>query len=354
VTTYDNADLEPRDAGMEHLLAGLEQAYATRMPEAPRAAIGHDLAIAARTRRAPASRRRAFPALGRTRSRLISLAVVAVVTLSGLFGYMRLDSATPASAAQILRHAAGALATTGTAQVVHEIIVEQETVPHDANSLTHEQWTQLNSEGQPVAVDEYAVVGGSTTGRMVADAQGHLWSDGGSGSIFETAWTPGKPLFSGPPPSDPMAILFLAKQTANTPQDPAAMQSILLAAAGGKDGDVRLLPQQVIDGHTVDVVEVSRSSAGQNWRPAPNATRELVDIYIDASSYLIRRIDMRGVDEQGTTVSDETMSITLYQVLSPSEVPPGTFTFTPPPGASVLNCTATPHPSECGPSHPQG
>jgi hypothetical protein len=281
--------------------------------------------------------------------RAVSLAAAVLIVLGGVLGYLRVESPTSVSAAQILRRAAVALTDVGPNSVVHEISIvhvgiDSSNAPH-AGDLVTEQWTQLAPNGNPARVDlHHTIVGGESDERLVADAQGVMWTyDPASKTVYKSSWTPGQPLFQPPPPSDPMAILLLAKQTTNAPQDPAAMRALLLAAAKGTALQSRLLPQQSLDGRTMDVIEISRSTAGPGWQSAPNATSEVVTIYADASTYLIRRVEMRGLDDRGATVSEERGDVTKYEVLPTSAVPAGTFTFTPPPGTQLVTCSASHH-----------
>jgi hypothetical protein len=86
----------------------------------------------------------------------------------------------------------------------------------------------------------------------------------------------------------------------------------------------------------MDVIEVSRSTPiGSGLQSGPAATTELVTIYIDTRTYVVRRIEMRGLDARGTLVSEDRLDVATFEVLDPSAVPPGTFSFSPPPGVQM-------------------
>jgi hypothetical protein len=168
--------------------------------------------------------------------------------------------------------------------------------------------------------------------------------------VNKNAWTPGKPFFQPPPASDPEAILYLPKQTMNAPQVPGGMRELLLAAAKGTDGQIRLLPQQSVDGATVDVVQVTRQIAGASSQQPEGWTANVITIYLDSSTYLIRRIDIGGRNPEGVTLAEQRLDITTCEILPASDVPTGVFTFTPPPGTNVctiVDATTSPPASSC-------
>jgi hypothetical protein len=346
MTTYDDLDLAPDGADFTtlRLLADLERACVATIPPRRRTDIARRLSAsadtaaasppltlrgAAGTRRMSVNRRRW---IGRPRTRVASVAAAALVALAGTLGYLHLQNPSSVSAAELLHRAAHAVGDVAPGQVVHEVVRD--------GSITHEQWTQVNADGNPMRIDLRA--GSPNTSlkeSLVADAQGNLWTITGPNQVYKSTWTPGTPLFQGPPPSDPEAILFLPKQTINRPQDPGAMRRLLLTASQGSDGQTRLMPRQTIDGRTVDVIEVSRKAPSSGYGLPQGVTTNVLTIYLDDSTYRIRRIDWRGVNDSGATVQDWLLDITTYEVVPLSAVPSGTFAFTPSPGTQV--CTPT-------------
>lgn len=102
----------------------------------------------------------------------------------------------------------------------------------------------MDGQGSPVRVDLSADIGDSHD-RWLADAAGHLWmydiwteaSGPDGGTLPQNTWSPGAPLFGPPPSSEPLWVVFLAKQTANAPRDPASIRALLSAAANGPGED---------------------------------------------------------------------------------------------------------------------
>lgn len=318
--------------------ARLERIYASPMPPEARARIAQVVVEAAAPNPAPSRFR--MPRV--VTVPLVSLGLALLAVLGSFLGYNHLASPTPASASQILHRAAAALAPPTNA-VVHETSVWTYG-PGAQDWVSADVWTAVDSNGNPMAAAlRHRLPDGTLQYVEVLEASGTFWTyDPPSKTVWRSTWTPGQPLFVPPPAKDPMAILYLAKQTMNSPQSPAATRALLDQAAQGKDAT--LLPDQTIDGHSVHLVQITRSDQD----PAGSST--VITIYIDASSYLIRRVEMRGVDSSGATLSDSHLDVTSYDVVSPSQVPSGTFSFTPPPGSHAPQTTSAPPPSGQSPS----
>jgi hypothetical protein len=357
MTNFDHSDLDIAlldDPLMQRVVSDLERACTTDIPPQRRAAIAWRLDAAAKglqgalgpARRADIVPIRAvqgrFPR-GRIAARVLSLAAAALVALSATFGYQHLQRPSAVSAAALLRHAAAA--TAGAGEVVHEVTVSHVSgVPlppgeSHFNDVTIEQWTRLNADGNPTAYDlqRSNPAPGLLGSRTVGEANGVLWDvDQNYPSVVgKRSWSPGTAFAPPLPASDPKAILFLLKQTADTPQAPGAMHGLLLAAANGSARETVLLPQQTLGGKTVDVVQVTRTAAEVGLPPASGVAQETLTIYLDASTYLVRRLDMRDLNDKGGTVDDSVLDVTTYEVMPPSAVPAGTFTYVPARGVQV-------------------
>lgn len=354
---HDESDLDlsaqAPDATMRTLMAQLEIMCSTSIDPARRAAIGQRLNAywlehrnSAAARRATMLRLPSDAAVSRGRRTvrpnkwLLSVAAALILGLSGGFGVLQLTNPRNASAAQILRRAATS-ADVPANQVAHEITVEhyasQPEAPYPAGDITSEQWTQVDGNGNPLQISLTSTDANSNVlSRLVASSSGQVWNyDTPSNTVVESAWSPGMPFFQGPPSSDPMAILFLAKETVDAPQDPKAMHDLLQAAADGSNGELALLPQQTIHGQQVDVVQVTRTPTGDAGL-VPGVSSEVITVYIDPSTYLIRRIDLAELNDQRQALTEWSVDIAKYEVVPPDEVPPGTFTFSPPPGTKVM------------------
>jgi hypothetical protein len=341
------------DPATMRLTSDLHRLCSTTIPPAVRAGIAQTLSVAnAEAQKVPT----AHPlialaprlAMRRVSTKwMVSVAAALLLVLGGGAGVLRLASPGTASAAEILRRAAVAVVNVGANQVVHEITVAhvgaQPTGAPAVGDITSEQWTQVDGSGNPLQIDLSHTNADSTPfERLVADDQGNVWTyTPGQSTVEKSIWTPGQPFFRPPPASDPMAILYLAKQTVNAPQDPSAIHDLLQSAADGNDGQVKLLDEQTIGETRVDVVQISRSVASAGAGSAPNVTTEVVTVFIDPSTYLMCRIEMSGLNGQGAVVDDETVDVTKYEVMSPGDVPAGTFTFTPPAGVQIVDLSST-------------
>jgi hypothetical protein len=89
---------------------------------------------------------------------------------------------------------------------------------------------------------------------------------------------PGKPMFNGPSPTDLQGIIFLPKEVMEAPEDPSLMRDLLTATASGGDGQMKLFDQQTMDGHTVDVVQVTLTAGTVGKGFPPHWTREVYTI----------------------------------------------------------------------------
>ena len=102
----------------------------------------------------------------------------------------------------------------------------------------------------------------------------------------------------------------------------------LLQLTQGSDQHARLLSQRILDGVTVDVVQVARTPS------TSTAAQEIVTFYIDAHSYILRRV----VITTGPTGSAPsfTLRFVAYGTVPLSRVPPHTFTLNAPTTARVV------------------
>jgi hypothetical protein len=247
--------------------------------------------------------------------------------------YLHMNGATPASAQTILRRAVAAEPKPG--DVVHSdstyrILVQPAGAPSSPALSTYDQWSQIGPSGG-VAQASIRYTEGTHTGGLVADDQGNLWTFS-DGKYVKSTWTVGK-LFGGS-----NEITFLLKSTVLSPQDPGGIKELLAAAAhagpGSSTDGMTLLPSQTLDGRQVNVVRITHPIA-DSTKPcvyggsAPDATRTTITLYIDSSSYLIRRIEELSTNAQGKTVAGDELHVTTYDIVPLSQVPPGTFTFTP-------------------------
>jgi hypothetical protein len=352
MTTPGNADLGPllerSDPTMQRLLSDLNSACDVRMPAGPRVEIAQCLADA--SHQPPASPRSSSRRW--LQPRLTSLVVAVAIVVAGVLGYGRFQSPAAVSAAQILRRAADAAARVPAGDAVHTVIhmyVVKSDIPLPYDDITFEKWTQVNGNGQPMQIDQVERSSNPESDeRVVAESDGTLWMYSGIGhTASRSTWTPGTPLFPGPSTSHGQGISFLPKELMDGPQDPVVMGNLLIAAASGAYEQLKLLDQQVIDGRTMDVVRASLTS-NQDGSPLPQGwAREVYTIDLDSSTHLARRITVSGVNDRGSALYDEVFDVKGYDTVPIAEIPPGTFTFTPPPGTRVCTPPNRSTPAAC-------
>jgi hypothetical protein len=271
-----------------------------------------------------------------------TVVVTAALAVGGVGAYLRLQAPASVSAAEILHRAAVAAQQATADQVIHEVsiahvVVQPKGVPPAPETVTYDQWSQTTANGG-IAREALRYSGGGSGG-FVADAHGVLWTfDSPGGTISKSSWTPGTPLFQVPPGN----AIFLLKSTVEAPQDPGGIRELVKLAQSGTDTQTQLLPQQSIDGKLVDVVRITQSLSNDTAKPTPDATKVEITVSIDASNSLIRNIDERTTNAQDITVEENSLRVIRYDVLSPSQIPPGVFTFTPPSGSHVITYAPPP------------
>jgi hypothetical protein len=348
---YIDLDLDHSDPAMRRAIADLEWVCTAAVPPRRRAEIAR--LINTDTAQRPSERRHVWPFssmrvpakrvrfLQRSRrsARLVAAAAALLLALGGALGYLDLRQPATASAAPLLRQAARATVNGRPGQVLHEIIgVQRMQADGSAESaVTIDRWTQLAGSSE-AGVDMTQTSGNNALRlRVVADARGVLWIyRPATDSVVKSTWSPGTGAYRTPSLGDPNSLDFV-KAVIGGLQDPYAMAHFLAAAARGSEGEVRVLPSQTIGGRAVDVVTISH-------RVQPTASKrfgvstETLTVALDASSHLVRRVDLRGLTAHGATLASETLDVKSYQIVPASAVPAGTFTFTPPPGTTIAAC----------------
>jgi hypothetical protein len=371
VTAHKRYDQEvnnsPRsDAKVE---SDLRQAFFVATPPSVRRNIGATLH--AEASRASQSRLSLAPRFHLTAPRRMALylsaaVALAIVSVTGAIGLSRPASV---SAAQLLRRASAAM-TPQAGQVVHETSVYHLdsthkfgqgfacgvrsggsvvcwAAPSNDSQITTEQWTQVDGNGNTTqfSITDTGNQSGLISG-VVGNADGTMWffTNPPTGTqVTETSWSPGTPgLWTA------VGTSVWPGQLTNRPQDPTAMENLLQKATAGS-ASLTLLPQQQIDGQTVDAVQETTSGLSQSAEEAfgglgliigrSQVSEEQVTFYIDPTTYLVKALELDSLDSQGNTVEHETVDIGTYEIVSPGEVPPGIFTYTPPAGAKVTTLT---------------
>lgn len=346
------------DPEVQRLVADLRVVYRSVTPAEPRARIGNLLQKAAQPETRPLTNRLArcaawaisypsrFPGV-----RPASLMTALVLVVVSALGYTRLQAPTAVSAAQILHRAAAAMAPTAgdviheqTSYAYHPVITPPAEPAPAYGQITAEQWTGLADDG---SVDQLALtvsVNGVVRERQVINGQTSWAYNKSQNTVYISQAEKIRLAIPEDPAMWPKAILF-------QPEDPAALRDMVLHASQAPNTE--LLPKETLNGRAVDVVRVTyREPDVVNGSPvklpayAPKT--ETFTFYIDASTYLVQRLDELDVNAGGATVGTATIAVSTHETMPASQVPAGTFTFTSPPGARIVHCTAPENHPACG------
>ncbi len=289
-------------------------------------------------RRASAGPRVVQHRLRSPRQRVASLASAALLALAGLGAYTQLHSPAPASAAQILRRTALAMAPPTGGDLLRQVMTYDgsDASPSPLPQETATQWVRFATDGSVDRVNSALVVDGRVEQQEVLSDREHweyIVKAGGEASV-----RPASPLR---PDLGSNGIVWPI-ELMTEPQDLGALRGLLMTAAT-KD-EAHLLPQQPIDGRLVDVVQVvHRWPVTVDGVSIPSsrdgATMETLTFYIDAASSVLRGVDERDQNARGATVATGRLRVVTYEVIPAAEAPADTFTYTPPPGVPVWRCT---------------
>ncbi|MBV9280447.1 MAG: hypothetical protein JOZ41_10235 [Chloroflexi bacterium] len=301
------------DQTYEPILEALDRAYASVPPVALREAM--DRAVYARlTAPRPAARRRVrLPVPGR---RPLTIGAALLLVLSGLAGYLHLSSPTPVSAQPVLRRAAAVQLPPGSAlHLVYRVTVTVAGQSGEKGSGLHpgtaDVWIESDAAGHPVLSAQTLTLAVKNIVSRYIQANGETYAYNpelrgdnviaiSSESRLDPSWLVPNHMFDG-------------TTVARYLNQPSQQQG------------VQRLPDQTLDGHAVDVVQVD----GGPDRPALRTT-----FYFDAHTYVLRGFDATAIDSsypiptwQVRLASDTTMPA--------ASVPPHTFTLNAPPDARV-------------------
>jgi hypothetical protein len=308
--TY-SSELLP-EAG-EPIVEALGRAYTSVPPPDLREAM--DQAVSARMAIPHQASIRWFhlPTPGR---RPLSVGAALLLVLGGLAGYLHLMSPTPASAQRVLRRAAAIhLAPNSALHVVYRVTVTFAGQSGDKaaglHSGTADAWIESDAAGNPVVSAQTLTIDVKNIFSRYIQAGGETYSYDpelrddntiamGSETLLDPAWLVPNHMFDG------------------------ATVARYLNAPSQQQG-VQLLPEQTLDGHTVDVVQVD----GGPDRPALRTT-----LYFDARTYLLRGFDASGIDSS-YPIPTWQVRLASETTMPSSSVPPHTFTLNAPPGARV-------------------
>ena len=297
----------------EPILEALGRAYSSVPSPALREAM--DQAVYARMALPhPASIRRFhLPTPGR---RPLSVGAALLLVLGGLAGYLRLTSPTPVSAQPVLRRAAAIhLPPNSALHLVYRVTVtfagqsgDKGAGPH---SGTADVWIESDAAGNPVLSAQ----------TLTLDVK----------NIFTRYIQTGGETYSHDPEGRNDNTIAISPETRHDPSwlvpnhmfDGATVARYLNAPS--QQQGVQLLPEQTLDGHAVDVVQVD----GGPDRPALRTT-----LYFDARTYLLRGFDAAGIDSS-YPIPTWQARLRNETAMPASSVPPQTFTLNAPATARV-------------------
>lgn len=301
--------------GLRQALADLDRAYTAAPP--PRLRETMDSAVYARM--AASTVRRPSPVMrGRrlARTRLVPLAAALLLALSGVAGYLRLQ--TPATAsAQVILHRAAAVLRLAPDQVAHatySVAVSAASSAKGAGGLTGtaDVWVQADASGVPTRSAQTLTTAKAGTYSRFIQIGSHSYAynpELRGDNVIVLDGTRGRPSWLLP------ADVF----------DGASVTQQLSALAAQSPQRVQLLPQQTLDGHAVDVIEVD----GWINRPAQRTI-----FYFDAQSYALRGFDASSLDPSYAMPTWQARLLSATS-LPAAAVPPGTFTLNAPATAQV-------------------
>ena len=257
-----------------------------------------------------------------TRRWAASLGAVLVLAVSGVIGYLRLTPPTPVSAAQlVLRHAAAVFRAVPPDQASHAIYTMTPAPPSTSVYLfgvtapmgTLDTWIQLDAGGA-VAQQATTIYSGTATTATTATTVNRIVQTGQTAMIYDArAGT----VMTTTVPADDLSSYHLFNA--------AGLYRFVQAAAQDSAQHARLLPQQTLDGHTVDVVEIDQPRY-----------LEKETLYIDARTYVLRQIDAATITAAGVPLDALTLHLLRADTVPLSSVSDRTFALDAPASAHAV------------------
>jgi hypothetical protein len=250
------------------------------------------------------------------RRRPLSVGAALLLVLGGLVGYLHLTSPTPVSAQPVLRRAAAVqLPPNSALHLVYRVTVtfagqsgDNGAGPH---SGTADVWIESDAAGHPILSAQTLTLAVKNIFTRYIQAGGETYSYDPElrrdNSIAISPETPFDPSWLVP------NHLFDGATVARYLNAPSQQQG------------VQRLPDQTLDGHAVDVVQVD----GGPDRPALRTT-----LYFDAHTYLLRGFDATAIDSS-YPLPDWHARLTNDVTIRASAVPPHTFTLNAPSDAQI-------------------
>jgi len=266
-------------------------------------------------------------------TRLGVLAAVPLLALGALAGHADARRLGPVSARTVLARADAALPAASPDRVFHQISTLSYTATAPAaqglpdRASTIEQWARFDDHN--AVIQQATTITGATGALLTRTVQeGNTIRTYSAKDNTVTTFTLPPSLGGGIGMGDPFGVAY--------------MRQLVRAAQNGSQ-NVRLLPQQTLDGVTVDVVALNSTvplsaTSGQTTTAARTVTTTL---YVDAHSYAIRGLDL---SETGAGIPTFAFSLRVREqsVVALAAVPVGVFAFNPPANARTVAGPALP------------
>ncbi len=257
------------------------------------------------------------------RRRVASVVAAFALALAGLVTYLRWPAPTPVSAQSILRHTVAAFSASDPSQATHDVLaVHTSWTPGTTTGgftaadltpdTTYDAWVHRDASGAIAREDIRATdVRGTTLLRAVQDGRTLTVYDAKTGTTQIT--TPDAA-------AQPHNALF------PDPLDADSLRQFVLAAQQGTDQEAHVLPQQTIDGATVDVVQVTRMQLlDARGTGVPTPHRYTATLYVDAATYILRKLEMEIDNPAGAVVASGVVQDLRHEVVFLSDVPAKVF-----------------------------
>lgn len=245
--------------------------------------------------------------LMRTRSRLswrvrgILIAAFTALCTGGLSSYFHMQSVTSVSAQTVLHRAVLALPHDINPDMVTHI--KSESQDSNGSHLFADIWMRRSADGTLLLMSSRTWDShGTLQGRELLNGTTRMTLDG----VTHVAH-----IVTGIPPTAPVR---------SAEQNSPSWTAILTSAQQGARQDLRLLPQETVDGSSVYVLE--ETHAVNDLGVVGKSVRRL---YIDVHSYAVRRIGSDDFDAQGNLLNSTTQNLS-YENVPVASVPSSVFT----------------------------
>ncbi len=266
--------------------------------------------------------------------RLGVLAAVPLLALGALSGHADARRRGPVSARTVLARADAALPAASPDRVFHQISTLSYTATAPAAQglpdrvSTIEQWARFDDHN--AVIQQATTITGATGALLTRTVQdGNTIRTYSAKDNTVTTITLPPSLGGGIGMGDPFGVAYTRQ---------------LVRTAQNGSQNVRLLPQQTLDGVTVDVVALNSTvpvsaTSAQTTTAARTVTTTL---YVDAHSYAVRGLDLSETGGAGLPAFAVSLRVRAQSVVALAAVPADAFAFAPPANARAVAGPALP------------